>query len=153
MSFRFWFEKAPYAYVRLWWRSAAGAQGKVVPNAPIIAIIDDDESVRLATKSLVMSLGLVGKTFQSAEEFLASNSLAEARCLVADVQLSGMSGIELQHSLISRGCRTPIIFITAFANESLRMKALSAGAAGFLVKPFDGNALVECLETALRRTE
>jgi FixJ family two-component response regulator len=133
--------------------SAAGARGEIVPKAPIIAIIDDDESVRLATKSLVMSLGLEGKTFQSAEEFLASDSFAEARCLVADVQLSGMSGIELQHDLVSRGCRTPIIFITAFPNESLRRKAMSAGAIGFLIKPFDGNALAECLETALRRTE
>jgi FixJ family two-component response regulator len=124
-----------------------------VPNAPLIAIIDDDESVRLATKSLVMSLGLVGETFASAEEFLASDYLADARCLVADVQLSGMSGIELQRSLVSRGCRTPIIFITAFPNEALEKKALSAGAAGFLIKPFDGKALVECLETALRRTK
>jgi FixJ family two-component response regulator len=129
------------------------AQGKIVANAPIIAIIDDDESVRLATKSLVMSLGLVGETFRSAEEFLASDSLAEARCLVADVQLSGMSGIELQHSLVSRGCGTPFVFITAFPNESLRRKAMSAGAVGFLIKPFDGNALAECLETALRRTK
>jgi FixJ family two-component response regulator len=125
----------------------------MVPKAPIIAIIDDDESVRLATKSLVMSLGLAGETFQSAEEFLASDSFAEARCLVADVQLSGMSGIELQHDLVSRGCLTPIIFITAFPNESLRRKAMSAGAVGFLIKPFDCNALAECLETALRRTK
>jgi FixJ family two-component response regulator len=133
----------------------AGAcrRGKLVLNAPIIAIIDDDESVRLATKSLVMSLGLIGETFRSAEEFLASDSLAEARCLVADVQLSGMSGIELQHSLVSRGCKTPIIFITAVPNENLRRKTMSAGAIGFLIKPFDGNALAECLETALRRTK
>jgi FixJ family two-component response regulator len=133
--------------------SAARARGEIVPKAPLIAIIDDDESVRLATKSLVMSLGLAGVTFQSAEEFLASHSFAEARCLVADVQLSGMSGIELQHDLVSRGYLTPIVFITAFPNESLRRKAMSAGAVGFLIKPFDGNALAECLETALRQTK
>jgi len=116
---------------------------------PIIAIIDDDKSVRVATESLVMSLGYVARTFASAEEFLRSQSIDDVACLVADVQLSGMSGIELQGQLETQGYRKPIIFITAFPNDTIRARALRHGAVGFLIKPFDGNVLVECLETAL----
>ena len=118
-------------------------------NVPGIAIIDDDESMRLATKSLVMSLGFTAYTFESAEEFLHSSLVNEATCLVTDVQLPGMSGIDLQKLLASKGCQTPIIFITAFPDETVRARALNFGAAGFFTKPFDGKVLVECLETAL----
>jgi len=116
---------------------------------PIIAIIDDDKSVRVATESLVMSLGYVARTFASAEEFLHSPSIDDVACLVADVQLSGMSGIELQGQLEKQGYHKPIIFITAFPDDKVRARALRHGAAGFLFKPFDGKVLVECLETAL----
>lgn len=118
---------------------------------PVIAIIDDDESVRVATESLVMSLGHVARTFASAEEFLHSPSIGDVACLVADVQLSGMSGIELQGQLEKHGYRKPIIFITAFPDDKIRARALQHGAAGFLIKPFDGNVLVECLEAALSK--
>jgi len=77
--------------------------------------------------------------------------MGEEACLVADVQLSGMSGVELQRLLAAQGYRQPIIFITAFPDEKLRAQALRRGAVGFLTKPFDGNVLVECLETALRK--
>jgi FixJ family two-component response regulator len=116
---------------------------------PTIAIIDDDTSVRVATESLVMSLGYAARTFASAEEFLHSPSIDDVACLVADVQLSGMSGIELQGELAQQGYRKPIIFITAFPDDKTRARALQQGATGFLIKPFDGNVLVECLETAL----
>jgi FixJ family two-component response regulator len=124
---------------------------KLVHKVPIVAIIDDDESVRLAIKSLVMSLGFAAHTFASAEEFLHSSLLNDASCLVADVQLSGISGIDLQRHLVSQGRRTPIIFITAFPDAKVRARALSCGAIDFLAKPFDGKVLVECLQTALRQ--
>jgi len=114
-----------------------------------IAIIDDDRSVRVATESLVMSLGYVARTFASAEEFLQSPSMEEVTCLVADVQLPGINGLELQEFLLAQGCQKPTIFITAFPNDKIRGQALRRGAVGFLVKPFNGKAFVECLETAL----
>jgi FixJ family two-component response regulator len=122
-----------------------------VHKVPGIAIIDDDESVRLATKSLVMSLGFTAYTFESAEEFLRSSLVDDASCLVTDVQLSGMSGIDLQRLLASQGRRTPIIFITAFPDETVRARALNFGAVGFLTKPFYARVLVECLEAALQK--
>jgi len=118
---------------------------------PVIAIIDDDNSVRVATESLVMSLGYGARAFASAEEFLHSPSIDDVTCLVADVQLSGMSGIELQGQLAQQGFYKPFIFITAFPDDKIRERAIRQGAAGFLIKPFDGNVLVECLETALSK--
>jgi FixJ family two-component response regulator len=118
---------------------------------PVIAIIDDDNSVRVATESLVMSLGYGARAFASAEEFLHSPSIDDVTCLVADVQLSGMNGIELQGQLTQQGFYKPFIFITAFPDDKIRERALRQGAAGFLIKPFDGNVLVECLETALSK--
>jgi len=116
---------------------------------PVIAIIDDDKSVRVATESLVMSLGYVARTFSSAEEFLNSPSKDEAACLVSDVLLSGMNGLELQELLAAQGYQKPTIFITAFPNEKMEARAIRHGAIGFLTKPFDGSVLVECIETAL----
>src|SRR5262245_46863996 len=120
-----------------------------VSEDPMIAIIDDDEAVRVATESLVRSLGFGTSTFSSAEEFLRSPRLREAACLITDVQMPGMSGIELQALLLERGERVPIIFITAFPDERLRRKARAAGAVGFLSKPFDGRAMVECIGKVL----
>jgi FixJ family two-component response regulator len=96
-----------------------------------------------------MSLGYLARTFASAEEFLHSRSINETNCLVADVQLSGMSGIEMQGLLAAQGYRKPIIFITAFPDDRTKTRALRHGAIGFLTKPFDGNALIECLEAAV----
>jgi FixJ family two-component response regulator len=86
----------------------------------VISIVDDDESVRTATNSLMRSLGFTAYTFASAEEFLRSLQLNDTSCLISDVQMPSMSGIELQRHLIARGHRTPIIFITAFPDESIR---------------------------------
>jgi FixJ family two-component response regulator len=119
-------------------------------NPPVISIIDDDVSVRAATYNLVRSLGYVVHTFASAEEFLQSPHLHETSCIVADVQMPTMSGLELQAQLLAGGHRMPFIFITAFSSENARARALKAGASCFLTKPFSGEALINCLDAALR---
>jgi len=120
-----------------------------VSEDPMIAIIDDDEAVRVATESLVRSLGFGTSTFASAEEFLRSPRLRDAACLITDVQMPGMSGAELQAQLLARGESVPIIFITAFPDERLRRRLHAAGAVGFLSKPFDGRVMAECIGKAL----
>jgi FixJ family two-component response regulator len=117
----------------------------------LISIIDDDPSVRVATNRLVRSLGYAAHTFASADGFLQSPHVNDTACVIADVQMPGMSGIELQSHLIAQGCSVPIIFITAFPEESIRARALKAGAVCFLSKPFDGTILIECIDTALKR--
>lgn len=117
----------------------------------MIAIVEDDASVRAATLSLVRSLGFAACTFPDAEEFLQSSCVTEASCLIADVQMPGMSGIDLQRVLCDRGSETPIIFITAFADETVRARAIEAGAISFLYKPVDCQTLVESLDKALNR--
>jgi FixJ family two-component response regulator len=120
-----------------------------VSNPPVISVVDDDGSVRGATHNLVRSLGYAVHTFASAEEFLRSSHLVETSCVIADVRMPTMSGLELQAQLLARGHRLPFIFITAFSAESDRARALQAGAVCFLTKPFDGEALIACLEAAL----
>ncbi len=115
----------------------------------MISIIDDDVSMRNATRRLVKSLGLNADTFASAEEFLESDRVNDTACVITDMQMPGLSGAELQSLLIAQGVNTPIIFITAFPEESLRRRALDAGAVGFLSKPFDEARLINCLKTAL----
>lgn len=115
----------------------------------MISIIDDDEAVREATESLVRSLGLAARTFESAEDFLGSALVDETACIITDVQMPGMSGVELQSVLRARGADTPLIFITAFPEERIRRQADAGGAIGFLAKPFDGVAMVECIDRAL----
>jgi FixJ family two-component response regulator len=116
----------------------------------MISIIDDDASVRAATHRLVRSLGYIAHTFASADDFLRSSQLNDTSCVIADVQMPGMSGIELQTFLQTQGHRLPIIFITAFPDENARAQALKAGAACFLSKPFDAGTLIECLDAALK---
>jgi FixJ family two-component response regulator len=115
----------------------------------MVAIIDDDESVRTATASLVRSLGLATSTFGSAEEFLRSPRLSEAGCVITDVQMPGMSGLDLQARLRADGNMMPMIFITAFPEERVRRQANAGGATGFLAKPFAGNEMIACLDRAL----
>jgi FixJ family two-component response regulator len=121
-----------------------------VRNTPVISIVDDDEAVRLALRSLVRSLGYVSNVFVSAEEFLESSYLNETSCLISDVQMPGMNGIELQNRLKRLDCRTPVIFVTAFPDERNRSRALEAEAIGFMEKPFEGRAMIQLIETALR---
>lgn len=118
-------------------------------NPQIISIIDDDGSVRAATGNLVRSLGYVVHTFASAEDFLRSPHLHVTSCVITDVRMPAMSGLDLQAHLLAKGQAVPFIFVTAFLVESDRDRALKAGATCFLSKPFDGETLVECLEIAL----
>jgi FixJ family two-component response regulator len=120
---------------------------------PLISIVDDDDLVRFAVDSLVRSLGLAAHTFASAESFLQSSFVAETRCLILDVQMPGMSGLELQDHLAHLGSEIPIIFITAYPDETVKARALNAGAICFLHKPFElqGRRLVDCLYAALDR--
>jgi len=121
-----------------------------VSNPPIISVIDDDGSVRAATHNLVRSLGFVVHTFASAEEFLQSSHLSDTSCVIADVKMPTMSGLELQAHLLARGHSLPFIFVTAFSVESDRARALRAGATCYLTKPFDGETLITCLDAALK---
>jgi FixJ family two-component response regulator len=122
-------------------------------QVPVISIIDDNASVRFATRRLVRSLGYVAHTFASAAEFLQSPYLKETSCVIADVQMPGMSGVQLQDVLIAQGFSVPMIFITAFPEEKIRSRAMQAGALCFLSKPFDAPVLIEAIEAALKRFE
>jgi FixJ family two-component response regulator len=116
----------------------------------MIVIVDDDESVREATKYLVKSLGYPVLTFASAEEYLASDHVSATSCLISDLKMPGISGVELQKRLIADGHHIPIIFMTAFFEEEVRARALQAGAFGFLSKPFADQSLIKCLDKALK---
>jgi FixJ family two-component response regulator len=117
----------------------------------MISIVDDDKSVRDAANALVRSLGYSAATFASAEEFLQSGRLRDTACLITDVQMPGMSGIDLQSHLTANGHCTPVIFVTAYPEESIRERALHAGAFGFLSKPFSEECLIACLDKALEQ--
>jgi FixJ family two-component response regulator len=116
---------------------------------PLISIIDDDDSVREAMQRLVRSLGYASVTFASAEEYLLSGRLRDTSCVITDVKMPGMSGVEMQNRLIANGDLTPVIFVTAFPEENIRKRVLESGASGFFSKPFDENCLISCLEKAL----
>ena len=117
----------------------------------VISVIDDDASIRAATNNLLSSHGYVVHTFESAEDFLQSAHQDGSSCVVADVQMSGMSGLDLLTHLRARGNNVPFIFITAFPDESVRARALKAGAISFLSKPFPGSVLTNCIEIALNQ--
>jgi FixJ family two-component response regulator len=115
----------------------------------MISIIDDDKSVRDAANMLLKSLGYPTVTFASAEEFLQSGRLHDTGCLITDVQMPGMSGVDLQNHLIASGHCTPVIFITAYPNEATQERVLAAGACGYLRKPFREENLIASLGKAL----
>jgi FixJ family two-component response regulator len=120
-----------------------------LPPVPVISIIDDDASIRVATNRLIRSLGYVAHTFASAEEFLAAPEANQTSCMIVDVQMPGMSGIELQGLLLAQGRRMPIIFITAFPEPRIRDCVMAKGALAFLEKPFDGSKLVSLIRDAM----
>jgi len=118
-------------------------------NTNLIAIVDDDDLVRSALQGLMKSVGLPAQTFASSEEFLKSGQQHHAGCLIADIRMPGISGLELQAKLNADHCRIPTIFITAHGDEKMRMQALRAGAVEFMAKPFDDEALLESVRAAL----
>lgn len=126
-----------------------------LPNMPdqektnLVAIVDDDHSMRAAVQDLLEAVSLPVQGFASAEEFLRSGNQLVTACLIVDIRMPGMSGLELQEKLNAEGCRIPIIFITAHGDEKMRAQALRAGAAEFLTKPFEDEVLIERVRTAL----
>jgi FixJ family two-component response regulator len=114
-----------------------------------VAIVDDDDLMRSALQGMLKSVGLSSQTFASAEEFLNSGQQHQTACLIADIRMPGMSGLELQAKLNAEHCRIPTIFITAHGDTRMRMQALRAGAVEFLAKPFDDEALLGSVRAAL----
>jgi FixJ family two-component response regulator len=119
-------------------------------KAPLISIVDDDALVLDGIEALVESLGYNTVTFTSAEHFLRSDVIGETTCLITDVQMPGLSGLELQEALQSLGHQTPVIVITGYPNEKHRTRALENGAVGYLSKPFDEQTLIACLTVAIK---
>jgi FixJ family two-component response regulator len=115
----------------------------------LISIVDDDESVRQATQGLIRSAGFAAECFGSAEDFLASDCLPRTACVIADVQMPGISGVELFYQLIAFDRHIPLILITAYPDDRVRLRVLSAGVAGYLVKPFHEEDLLRCVDACL----
>lgn len=116
---------------------------------PLISVVDDDESVRESLPDLLREFGFEAQTFSSAEEFLASESLADTNCLVLDVAMPGMSGPDLQRELTLREREVPIVFITAQRDATVRLRLIAQGAVECLFKPFEPTDLLQALNTAL----
>jgi FixJ family two-component response regulator len=124
-----------------------------VSEAPLIVCVEDDASVREAIEGLLVALGFTAEVFSSAEEFLQSGRVGDTSCLITDVRLGGISGIELQNSLAASGYRIPVIVVTAFPDDRTRTRALSAGAVGVLSKPITKEELLTCIRSALTSAE
>jgi FixJ family two-component response regulator len=120
-------------------------------NSGLVAIVDDDESVQRSLQDLIESDGLTALCFASAEQFLDSEARNKAACLIADIQMPGMSGLELQAKLKAERCRIPIIFITAHGETEMRIHAMREGAVEFLSKPFDDEVLLQAVNAAFDR--
>jgi len=120
-------------------------------DAATVAIVDDDELMRDALQGLLKEAGFTAQAFASAEDFLDSGRQKACSCLIADIRMPGMSGLDLQARLNAERIRIPIIFITAHGDERMRMKALRSGAVEFLAKPFDDDVLLDSVRAALKR--
>jgi FixJ family two-component response regulator len=118
-------------------------------NLSLISVVDDDDSVRESLQCLIRSFGFAVEAFASAEEFLNSYSLPDTRCLILDVRMPGMNGLELQRRLAASHRETPVIFITAHGDEAARSQALKNGAVDYLLKPFREDALLHAIHAAL----
>jgi FixJ family two-component response regulator len=118
-------------------------------KSSLVAIVDDDDLMRGALQGLLKAVGLPSRAFASAEEFLSSGQQHQTACLIADIRMAGISGLELQARLNAEHCRIPTIFITAHGDAQMRMQALRAGAVEFLAKPFDDEILLEIVGAAL----
>jgi len=122
-----------------------------LPKKRLISIVDDDESLRKATKGLVRALGFLAEEFGSAEDFLKYDGLTRTACLIADVQMPQMSGLELYSRLVALGVSIPTILMTAYPDESVRARALEAGVICYMTKPFDKDTLLGCIRAAIDR--
>jgi FixJ family two-component response regulator len=120
-------------------------------NPKMVAVVDDDESFRGALQRLLKSAGFPVRSFASAEDFLRSGQQQDAGCLIADIRMPGMSGLDLQAKLNADHCPIPTIFITAHGDEKMRLQAMRSGAVKFLAKPFDDAILLESVRTALKQ--
>jgi FixJ family two-component response regulator len=120
-------------------------------ESKLVAIVDDDDSVRGTLQELLRSAGFYSQAFESAEAFLGSGHQRETACLITDIRMPGMSGLELQATLNAERCKIPTIFITAHGDEEMRFQALREGAVEFLPKPFDDEVLIETISAALNR--
>jgi FixJ family two-component response regulator len=125
------------------------AQGKVAQPKPVVAAVDDDRRVRESIQSVLESAGYEAVVFSSAEEFLGSGVLSRATCVIADVRLPGIHGIELQLRIRQQSAQLPVIFITAHDDDDIRQQALRGGAVDFMLKPFDAAELLENIERAV----
>ncbi|TZG34117.1 response regulator [Agrobacterium sp. B1(2019)] len=123
-----------------------------MPPVPVIAVVDDDPAIREAMDDLIMSFGYECRLFASAEQFLESKLQADIDCIVVDVKMPGLSGIELQSELNRRGNHPPMIFVTSYQDERTRNAALNGGALAFLGKPVNIISLIGCLESVLARS-
>jgi FixJ family two-component response regulator len=119
-------------------------------EVPLVAVVDDDESVREATQSLLLSAGFRAAVFASAEDFLQAPQRQDTACLIVDVRMPGMSGLDLQQQLARRRSAIALIFITSHEDDEARARALRAGAVDFLYKPFSDEALLRAIRSALR---
>jgi FixJ family two-component response regulator len=119
-------------------------------NRTLISIVDDDQPYRESMRKLIMLLGYTVETFPSATDFLASRSLAETACLITDVNMPGMTGVELHRHLVDAGYAIPTILVTAYPDDAVRDRALRDGVVCYLSKPVDDDYLERCLRSALR---
>ena len=123
--------------------------GRSVTERPLLSVVDDDESVRESLPDLLREFGFAARAFSSAREFLSSDSVGQTKCLILDIAMPGMTGLDLQRELKRRGQEIPVIFITAQKDEAVREQALKEGAVNFLYKPFSDTALLEALNAIL----
>jgi FixJ family two-component response regulator len=131
-----------------WLACYSGGVG-TIEKAQSVAVVDDDVSARRAIHGVLKSVGFAAETFASGEEFLAADELNRSACLITDVQMPGMSGLELQERLVEKGRSIPVIFVTAYGDDKARSRAMSAGAVAFLEKPFNDDALIAIVKTAI----
>jgi len=124
-----------------------------MPERPFVAIVDDDRSIRNATQNLLKAAGFATATFEDAESFLRSASFANASCVVADMRMPGMTGLELYHELVALGHRIPTVIITAHPEELTQARAREAGISCYLTKPFAPDELLGCVSEALAKSQ
>lgn len=121
-------------------------------GVPLISIVDDDNALRNSLDDLIRSIGFQTQGFPSAEAFLSSNQARDAECLILDVRMPGMSGLDLQRQIVAANWQIPIIFVTSHADDDARARALEAGAVAFLYKPFHEEELLHAIDAALKHS-